>query len=198
MSSVKKLTVEAKGCSVCLPHLVDGVNPVFVIHPMARILIIGQAPGRKVHESGKPWADASGRRLMEWLGITSEEFYDPSICAILPMGFCFPGSKKGGDLPPRPECAPKWHSPMIEMMPNIEVVLLIGKYAQNYYLEIDKKKTLTETVREWKSYLPKYIPMPHPSPRNNIWLRKNPWFENEVIPFIRTEVRKLINKMDSY
>jgi len=192
MVSIKTITKKAKDCTICLSHLVDGVNPVFVIHPEAKILIIGQAPGRKVHESGKPWADASSKRLMEWLGITPEIFYDPSICAILPMGFCFPGSKKGGDLPPRKECAPKWHEPMINMMPKIELILLIGKYAQNYYLDIDKKKTLTETVREWESFSPKYIPMPHPSPRNNIWLRKNPWFEEEVIYFIRKVVKRLI------
>ena len=189
---INKITEEAINCKLCLPHLVDGVNPVFVIHPKAKILIIGQAPGRKVHESGKPWADASGKRLMNWLGISPEEFYDPSLCSILPMGFCFPGSKKSGDLAPRPECAPLWHKPMINMMPDIELTLLIGKYAQNYYLDIDKKQTLTETVRNWRSHSPKYIPMPHPSPRNNIWLRKNPWFEKEVIFFIQKAVRKMI------
>jgi len=187
---MKSLIQNAKKCSICLPYLKDGVNPVFVIHPEAKILIIGQAPGRKVHESSKPWADASGKRLMSWLGLTPEVFYDPKVCAILPMGFCFPGSKKGGDLPPRPECAPKWHKSMIAMMPDIKLTLLIGKYAQQYYLDIDKKKTLTETVREWEKYSPEFIPMPHPSPRNNIWLRKNPWFEEEVLCYIQEVVGK--------
>ncbi len=194
MSKMNELVISARSCTICKPFLADGVNPVFVVHPKAKVLVIGQAPGRKVHLSGKAWADASGNRLRDWLNVTEDEFYDPEIFSILPMGFCFPGSKKGGDLPPRPECAPLWHETFIRMMPEVELVLLIGNYAQKYYLKKKCKNNLTETVRNWESYGSQYIPLPHPSPRNNIWLRKNEWFEAEVLPNLKNRMRGLLAK----
>lgn len=187
--SIDEIGKQARDCQVCSPFLADGVRPVFTIHPKARILIIGQAPGRKVHLSGTPWADASGKRLRNWLGVSEDEFYDPSVFAILPMGFCFPGTGKSGDLPPRKECAPLWHEPMINMMPNIELTLLIGQYAQAYYLGKNKMRNLTETVKNHAAYLPTYLPLPHPSPRNQFWLKKNAWFEEEVVPFLKTLIK---------
>ena len=187
---------QAQDCQICLPFLADGVRPVFTVDPRARINIIGQAPGRKVHNSGIPWADASGKRLRQWLGVTDEQFYDASLFAILPMGFCFPGTGKSGDLPPRPECAPQWHQPLLQMMPKIELTLLFGQYAQAYYLGKRRHKTLTETVRHWADYLPTFLPMPHPSPRNGIWLRKNAWFEEEVVPVLQERVQAVLGKDD--
>lgn len=159
---------------------------------MTKILIIGQAPGRKVHETGIPWDDPSGKRLRQWLGVDDETFYNPEIFGILPMGFCYPGTGKSGDLPPRPECAPKWHEPLLKMMPEVKLTLLFGQYAQERYLGKKRQKNLTETVRNWKDYLPDYLPLPHPSPRNQIWVRKNPWFEEEVLPFLKETVRNSI------
>lgn len=182
------LIQQAKNCQICLPHLKDGVRPVFNVHPKARLNIIGQAPGRRVHESGIPWNDASGKRLRMWLGMEEEVFYNPEIVAIVPMGFCFPGTGKSGDLPPRKECAPKWHQPLLDLMPNMQLTLLIGQYAQKYYLGKSRKKNLTETVRCWQEYLPKYLPLPHPSPRNQIWLKKNEWFAEEVLPFLKEKI----------
>ena len=153
-------------------------------HPKASLLVIGQAPGAKVHESGIPWDDASGDRLRDWLGLTPDIFYGDQV-AIVPMGFCFPGSSKSGDLPPRPECAPAWHTKLLSEMPNIQLTLLIGAYAQRYYLP-DAHATLTQTVKNFRDWLPHTLPLPHPSPRNNIWLRKNPWFEAEVLPELRS------------
>ena len=182
---MEKLIKDAKACTICAEYLPNGVRPVFIIHPKSKILIVGQAPGRVVHESGIPWADASGKRLRSWMGVSEEQFYDASKFAIVPMGFCFPGTGKNGDLPPRKECAPAWHQQMINMMPEIKLTLLFGKYAQDAYLGKSKKHNLTETVKNWAAYVPKYLPLPHPSPRNNIWLRKNPWFEEEVIPYLQ-------------
>ena len=181
---------QARQCTLCAPYLPHGVRPVFNIHPKSKILIIGQAPGRKVHESGVPWADASGRNLRDWLSVDEPTFYDPQIFGILPMGFCYPGSGKSGDLPPRPECAPKWHEVLLNMMPEIELTLLFGQYAQQRYLGDRCAKNLTETVRNWRAYLPEYLPLPHPSPRNRIWLRRNPWFTEEVLPHLRERVSK--------
>lgn len=189
---MQKLIQEARACTICEKYLSDGVRPVFSIHPESKILIIGQAPGRKVHASGVPWADASGKRLRNWLGVTEEQFYNPRLFGILPMGFCFPGTGKSGDLPPRPECAPQWHAPMLAMMPNVKLTLLFGMYAQGFYLGKKKRKTLTETVRNWNEYLPNYLPLPHPSPRNGIWLRKNPWFEMDVVPYLKAKVNGVL------
>lgn len=176
---------KAKSCTTCEEFLTAGIRPVFSVHPQAKINIIGQAPGRRVHESGIPWNDSSGKRLREWLGIEEEIFYNPKKIAIMPMGFCYPGSKKSGDLPPRPECAPQWHQPLMNLMPDVQLSLLIGQYAQKYYLKEKRKKTLTETVRAWRAYLPHYLPLPHPSPRNQHWWMKNEWFGEEVLPYLR-------------
>ncbi|NOH35723.1 uracil-DNA glycosylase family protein [Vibrio chagasii] len=182
------LLTEIRKCRACEPHLSHGANPVIQAHPNARLLIIGQAPGIKVHESSIPWNDASGERLREWLGIDSDTFYDEQKVAIVPMGFCYPGKGKSGDLPPRKECAELWHKKVLQSLPNVQMTLLIGQYAQNYYLKERATKTLTETVKNWQVWAPEFLPLPHPSPRNNIWLKKNPWFESEVIPYIRKHI----------
>ncbi len=158
----------------------------------SRVLIIGQAPGRKVHESGIPWNDASGRNLRAWLGISEKEFYDESKFALLPMGFCYPGSGKSGDLPPRPECAPLWHSQVLNELRDVKITLLIGQYAQKYYLREAAKENLTLTVKSYSEYLPEFLPLPHPSPRNRIWLRKNQWFEKKLIPVIQKRIAELM------
>ncbi len=189
---MEKLLSEIRRCSICEPFLKDGVRPVLRANAKARIAVIGQAPGSKVHKTGIPWDDPSGIRLREWLDVSPKQFYDEEVFAIIPMGFCYPGKGKSGDLPPRPECAPKWHSELFDRLPNIELTLLIGSYAQKYYLRESTKKTLTETVRGYQDYLPEYIPLPHPSPRNNIWLRKNGWFEDQVIPILRERTKALI------
>jgi len=161
-------------------------------HPNARIAIIGQAPGIKVHQSGVPWDDASGRTLRTWLGVNEAQFYNPELFAIVPMGFCYPGNGKSGDLPPRPECAPQWHGPLLEAMPNIELTLLIGQYAQAHYLGDRAKRNLTETVRNYKGYLPEQLPLPHPSPRNRFWQAKNPWFTEKVVPELQRRVQAVM------
>ncbi len=188
---MKELIKEIRACQVCLPQLINGVNPVLSASPNSRIAIIGQAPGRIVHETGIPWDDKSGDRLREWLGVAKDQFYNAELFAIIPMGFCYPGKGKSGDLPPRPECAPLWHEKLLRFMPDIKLTLLIGSYAQSYYLSEKKEKTLTATVKKYKSYLPEYLPLPHPSPRNNIWLKKNPWFSKEVLPFLQKKVAEL-------
>lgn len=187
-----KLLHQIKQCRLCEPHLELGANPVVQASSKSRLLIIGQAPGRKVHESSIPWNDPSGNKLRTWLGLSSDIFYDQNKVAIIPMGFCYPGKGKSGDLPPRKECAPLWHSSLLEQMPNVGMTLLIGQYAQNYYLT-DKPRTLTETVIQWQKWAPRFIPLPHPSPRNTLWLKKNPWFEEEVIPYIRQHVHRYLD-----
>lgn len=189
---MKQLLTEIRACEICKKHLPLGPRPIVNGHRDSKIIIIGQAPGTKVHASGIPWDDASGKELRKWLGISSEVFYDETKIAIVPMGFCYPGKGKSGDLPPRPECAPQWHDPLLAKMPNIELVLLIGMYAQKHYLKRTAKKTLTETVENYQEYLPKYLPLPHPSPRNRFWLTKNPWFGEDVIPQLQRKVQKLL------
>ena len=169
-------------CTICEKNLLLGPRPVVSAHIDSKIIIIGQAPGTKVHVSGVPWDDASGKQLRKWLNVSVKDFYDETKFAIVPMGFCYPGKGKSGDLPPRPECAPQWHEELMSRMPNLELVILIGMYAQKYYLQKEAKKTLTETVANYKDYLPNYFVLPHPSPRNRFWLTKNPWFDKEVIP----------------
>jgi uracil-DNA glycosylase len=191
MASFASLLTEVGGCTICAPHLPHGVRPVLQIHPQARVLIAGQAPGRKVHESGVPFEDASGERLREWMGVTREVFSDPKQVAILPMGFCFPGSKKLGDLPPRPECAPAWRAQLVGRLRSLELTLVIGQYAQAYHLA-EKPASLTETVKSWRTYWPTVVPIPHPSPRNNLWIRRNPWFETELLPSLRARLSQVL------
>ena len=186
-----KLLEDIRNCNVCHQYLPYGPNPVVAAHRLSRIVIIGQAPGMKVHQSSIPWDDPSGNRLREWLGVTDEEFYDERLLALIPMGFCYPGKGKSGDLPPRPECAPLWHDQLLEKMPNLELTILLGSYSQQYYLGDKKRGTLTETVKNYTEYLPEFLPLPHPSPRNRYWLTKNPWFESEVIPYLKNRVGKL-------
>lgn len=189
----------AKGEEDRLPH---EPRPVAVVSQTARVLIAGQAPGLRVHESGIPFNDASGDRLRDWLGVTRDEFYDPARVAILPMGFCFPGyDDKGSDLPPRRECAPFWRARSLAAMPQVELVLAIGQYAQAWHLGSRRRKGMTETVRNWREYLmanepPRILPLPHPSWRNTSWLKKNPWFEAEVLPVLRQHVDSLIRSTE--
>jgi uracil-DNA glycosylase len=171
--------------------LPKGPRPVVQADPQARILIAGQAPGRKVHETRIPFDDPSGNRLREWMGIEREIFYDATKIAILPMGFCYPGSGKSGDLPPRSECAETWRERILARLENLQLTLVIGQYALAYHLP-GTKGTLTEIVRSWRSQFPQVIPLPHPSPRNNIWLKRNPWFEEEVLPVLRGRVSEAI------
>ena len=193
-SVLATLKGRAAACQICAAHLPLGPRPVFQVHAAARLLIAAQAPGRKVHESGVPFDDASGDRLRDWLGIDKAIFHDPERVAILPMGFCYPGAAKSGDLPPRPECAPLWRAPFLAAMPNIGLTLAIGQYAQDAYLGARRKATLTETVRAWRDYGAELTPLPHPSPRNNIWLAKNPWFDAEVVPTLRIRIASILAK----
>jgi uracil-DNA glycosylase len=158
----------------------------------ARLLIVGQAPGRRVHETGIPWNDPSGQRLREWLSIPSDIFYDEQRVAIVPTAFCYPGKGKSGDLPPRAECAPLWHGPLLAALPNVEITLLIGRYAQEFFLKQNCKTTLTETVAAYEEYLPDYFPLPHPSPRNQSWWKHNRWFESAVLPALRERVNSIL------
>ena len=192
MKPWESLLTEVHNCTLCAAYLPHGVRPTLQFHPEARILLAGQAPGRKVHASGIPFDDASGERLRDWLGVTREVFYDPQQIALLPMGFCYPGTGKSGDLPPRPECAPAWREQLIAHLGKIEVTLAIGQYAQAYHLNANKP-TLTETVRAWQDFAPKLFPLPHPSPRNNIWLKRNPWFEEELLPILRLRVSEVLS-----
>lgn len=191
---MEKLLTEIRACTYCVPHLALGPRPVLVAHPESKILIIGQAPGTKVHQSGIPWDDPSGVQLRKWMGIDSKQFYNKKQIAIVPMGFCYPGKGKTGDLPPRVECAPLWHQVVLEAMPQIELTLLIGQYAQKYYLAQDKKRNLTETVRAFENYWSHFLPLPHPSPRNRFWLSRNPWFETDVIPVLQKRIKNVLNK----
>jgi len=186
------LLAEVRACRLCAEHLPLGPRPVLQLDPRARILVAGQAPGRRVHESGVPFADASGDRLRAWMGVSRETFYDAARVAILPMGFCYPGTGPGGDLPPRPECAAAWRVRLLERAPDLSVTLVIGTYAQEWHLGDRRKVSLTETVRAWRSYGPALLPLPHPSPRNQRWLRANPWFEREVLSALRARVGALL------
>jgi len=191
---VKNLLKDIRQCTICEAHLPLGPRPIVSAHKDSKIVIIGQAPGLKVHTTGIPWDDPSGKQLRKWLDVTDELFYDETKIALVPMGFCYPGKGKSGDLPPRPECAPQWHQKLLDQMPNLQLVILIGMYSQKYYLKEKAKRTLTETVAEYKTYLPNYFPLPHPSPRNRFWLTKNPWFEKEVIPELQEKVSQILEQ----
>lgn len=182
------LLKEISACQICAASLPLGPRPVLTAGVSARVLVIGQAPGRRVHLSGVPWDDPSGVLLRAWMQVTPEQFYDPGQVAIVPMGFCYPGKGNGGDLPPRKECAPLWHAQLLAAMPEIRCVLLIGSYAQNYYLGKNRKPTLTATVATHADYLPRFFPLPHPSPRNRYWHTRNPWFATDVLPVLRQSV----------
>ncbi|RAI89236.1 uracil-DNA glycosylase family protein [Algoriphagus yeomjeoni] len=192
MNSFESLVLDAQSCTVCKEFLPLGPRPVFSIHTESKILVIGQAPGTKVHATGIPWNDASGNELRRWLDVSRDQFYDPRNFGIMPMGFCYPGRGVGGDLPPRPECAPLWHHKMINQMAEVKLTLLIGQHALKYYLGNRKRKNLTETVRDFESYMPEFIPLAHPSPRNLMWRRRNPWFEELVVPVLRERVHELL------
>lgn len=188
---MKNLLAEIRACQICHTFLPQAPRPIVQFSEKSRVLLIGQAPGARVHASGIPWDDVSGDTLRLWLGLDKAQFYNPDFLALIPMGFCFPGTGKSGDLPPRPECAPAWHDRILAKMPDIKLTLLIGQYAQNRYLGKRMKGNLTETVRAWQGFLPAYLPLPHPSPRNRIWLKKNDWFEAEVL----SELRKVVEKL---
>lgn len=187
------LLAEIRKCNLCA-DLPLGPRPVIRAQKSAKILIIGQAPGTKVHETGIPWNDPSGDRLRDWLKLDKDRFYDDSQIAIMPMGLCYPGRQdKGGDKPPRPECAPAWHDKVLTHLDQLELTLLVGSYAQNYYLKTTKKRTMTETVRHWPQYLPHgFLPLPHPSWRVTNLIKKNPWFEAELLPHLRETVQQIL------
>ncbi len=187
---------EARGCTLCASCLPLKPKPIFQLHPSARILIAGQAPGRKAHESGIPFNDASGTRLRSWMRIDETVFYSPETVAILPMGFCYPGTGTSGDLPPRPECVEHWRHQLLALLPHIQLTLLIGRYAQRWHLGNRAKSGLTATVQNWHDYWPQFAPLPHPSPRNNGWLKQNPWFEHELLPELQKRISELLSASD--
>ncbi len=192
-AELERVLGDARACRVCAAELPLGPRPVVRARATARLLIVGQAPGTRVHESGVPFTDPSGDRLRAWLGIDREAFYDRNRIAIVPMGLCYPGrDSRGGDRPPRPECAPLWHPPLLALLPAVELTLLVGLYAQRRYLDARRRRNLTETVRAWADYGPAYLPLPHPSWRNTAWLKRNPWFEAELVPELRARVRALL------
>jgi uracil-DNA glycosylase len=184
---------EIRACRLCEAQLPLGPRPVLRAAASARLLIVGQAPGTRVHASGVPWDDASGARLREWLQLDAPTFYDTARVAIVPMGFCYPGKAASGDAPPRPECRTTWHPRLLPLLPHIELTLLVGQYAQSHFLGALRKPTLTDTVRAWREYLPRYVPLPHPSPRNVAWFKRNPWFADEVLPTLRERVTTLVS-----
>ena len=188
---MKKLLAEIRKCNIC-KDLPCGPRPVVAASKESKIIVIGQAPGSVVHASGIPWDDKSGHNLRDWMGIDNETFYDPSQVAIIPMGFCYPGRGKSGDLPPRKECAPQWHKTLLDKLDNVKLTMLIGKYAQDHYLQKEAKRTLTDTVMHFEEYLPNYFVLPHPSPRNNIWMAKNEWFKKDVLPALKTTINKIL------
>lgn len=190
----QQLVDQVRQCRICQDHLPLGPKPVIQMHPDATILVAGQAPGKKVHHTGLPFNDPSGDRLRTWMGISRDIFYDEKKLAILPMGFCYPGTASSGDLPPRPECAAHWRARLLAQLPNIQLTLAIGQYAISYHIADSKAhKTLTETVKNWQAYWPQTLPLPHPSPRNIRWLKNNPWFEKTVIPVLQKRTLSLLS-----
>ncbi|WP_431109344.1 uracil-DNA glycosylase family protein [Variovorax paradoxus] len=186
------LLAEIRSCNACAAHLPLGPRPVVQASASARLLIVGQAPSMTVHNTGVPWNDKSGEQLRRWLGIEREVFYDPVRVAIMPMGYCYPGRGSSGDLPPRRECAGLWHERLLAQMKQVELTLLIGQYAQRHFLGSAGKGSVTETVEAFAEYAPRFIPLPHPSPRNTGWLKHHPWFERDVLPVLRERVRRVL------
>jgi uracil-DNA glycosylase len=189
--SLSRVSREARACELCKDHLPQAPRPVFLVGRSARLLIVGQAPGRRVHETGIPWNDPSGDVLREWLALGREAFYDTSRIAIVPTGLCYPGTVGGADLPPCRECAPAWQPRFRAALPELRLTLLVGSYAQAYYLKARRKRTLAQTVRAYRDYLPEFFVLPHPSWRNKLWLRKNAWFADDVLPALRRRIRAL-------
>ena len=190
--SLDSLLAQVRGCRICEAHLPLGPRPVLRAEDSARILIVGQAPGLRAHTSGIPWDDASGARLRSWMGVDDEVFHDGSRIAIIPMGFCYPGRGTSGDMPPRRECAAIWLEQLLMKLPRVELTLLIGQYSQRHFLGARRKPSLAETTRAWREYGPGYVPLPHPSPRNQPWFRKHPWFESELVPMLRRRIGALL------
>jgi uracil-DNA glycosylase len=195
MTPLTSLLEDVRACTLCAPHLPLGPRPVVQMSEASRILIAGQAPGRKVHETGIPFNDVSGDRLRQWLGLSREVFYDDTKLAILGMGFCFPGTGKSGDLPPRPECAPTWRAPLLAQLKNLRLTLVVGQYAMAYHLP-GRGKTLTDVVTGWRRDWPLIVPLPHPSPRNQAWLKRNPWFERDLLPLLRLRIAEVLRGDD--
>lgn len=189
---MQKLLRDIRNCTVCRAHLPLEPRPIVSASVSSKIVLVSQAPGKKAHDQNRAWDDPSGKKLREWLGVSDAIFFNPDNFAVLPMGFCYPGKGKTGDLPPRKECAPLWHYQVWEAFTNVQLVILIGKYAQDHYLAKDSKKNLTENVRSYQDFLPKYFPLPHPSPVNHFWRGKNPWFEAEVVGELQEIVRNII------
>ena len=186
------LLTRIRACRHCADALPHEPRPFVQAAPDARLLIIGQAPGSKVHASGIGWDDASGDRLRDWLGLERERFYDPNLVAQMPSGFCYPGKGDGGDLPPRPECAPRWHAPLLERLPNLQLVLLVGRYAQVLYLPPALRRSMTEAVQRWREIPPPYFPLPHPAWRSGMWMARHPWFEAEILPDLRARIAAIL------
>jgi uracil-DNA glycosylase len=195
LTRLDKLLAEVRACTICAAHLPNPPRPVLQAARSARVQIVGQAPGRKVHETGIPWNDPSGDLLRTWLGIDRGTFYDATRVAIIPAGFCYPGKGSSGDLPPRPECAPQWHPRLRALLPRVRMTLLVGQYAQAYYLGGRRGKNLADTVRAYREFLPEFFPLPHPSPRNRRWLAQNAWFERDVLPELRRRFRSALGAM---
>ncbi|AKJ26737.1 uracil-DNA glycosylase family protein [Caldimonas brevitalea] len=193
MDEIARLLADVQGCTLCAAHLPHGPRPVLQLHPDARILIAAQAPGRKVHETGIPFNDASGERLRHWMGVDRATFYDARRIAIVPMGLCFPGSARQGDLPPRRECAPQWRTRLLQPLRQLQLTLVVGRYAQSWHLS-DAGRGVTEVVQGWREHLPTVIPLPHPSPRNQLWVRRHPWFEAELLPVLRERVAEVLTR----
>ena len=190
-STLDELLTAVRKCRACEKQLPFGPRPVLQASKTARILVVGQAPGIRVHTTGIPWDDPSGERLRMWMGLGADRFYDESQIAIIPMGYCYPGRGRGGDLPPRRECATLWLDHLLAKLPQIELTLLIGLHAQRHFLSNRRKRSLTDTVKAWREFAPEYIPLPHPSARNTPWFKRNPWFEHELLPMLRERVKSL-------
>lgn len=188
-----KLLQQIKGCDLCRQALPHEPRPVVMAGSDSKVIVIGQAPGSRVHATGIPWNDPSGDLLRIWLDVDKPRFYDTANFALMPMGFCYPGRGKNGDLPPRPECAPQWHSRVVAGIEKPQLFLLVGQYSQKYYLGGRAGRNLTETVRNFEAYLPAFLPLPHPSPRNRLWLKKNPWFDRELVPVLRRRVQAILS-----